>query len=60
VALYAAYELKFPAALNGPQFLGHSVLASPGLQPIDGKLSAPTGPGLGIEVDESRIDAIRV
>jgi len=60
VALYAAYELKFPAALNGPQFLGHSVLASPGLQPIDGKLSAPTGPGLGIEVDESRIDAIRI
>ncbi|HQO36073.1 MAG TPA: enolase C-terminal domain-like protein [bacterium] len=60
VALYAAYDLKVPAALNGPQFLGYSVLASSDQQPMDGKISAPTGPGLGIEPDESRIEAIRV
>ena len=57
LALYAAYGLKYPAALNGPQFLGHSVLKIPH-EVKDGKLPAPTGPGLGIEVDESKIKPI--
>jgi L-alanine-DL-glutamate epimerase-like enolase superfamily enzyme len=59
LALYAAYGLRFPAALNGPQFLGHSVLATP-RQPVNGTLPAPSGPGLGVEVDEAKIEPILV
>ena len=55
--LYAAYGLDRPAALNGPQFLQGSVLTRP-LEPVDGALEAPSGPGLGVEVDESRIGAL--
>lgn len=54
VALYAAYGLTKPAALNGPQFLTASVLKKP-LTVIDGTLAVPDGPGLGIEVDEDKV-----
>ena len=53
--LYGAYGLDRPAALNGPQFLGMSMLKTP-LVPLDGFLTAPDGPGLGVEIDE---DAVR-
>jgi len=55
--LYGAYGLKYPAALNGPQFLGASVIKEP-FKPVGGKLSVPTGPGLGIEVDEDKVKAL--
>ncbi len=54
VALYAAYGLDRPAALNGPQFLAASVLAEP-LRVVDGRLAVPEGPGLGITVDEAKV-----
>jgi len=54
LALFAAYGLKHPAALNGPQFLAGSFLRHP-LQVEDGALRVPTGPGLGVEVDEGKI-----
>ncbi len=54
VALYAAYGLDRPAALNGPQFLAASVLAAP-LRVVDGRLAVPEGPGLGITVDEAKV-----
>jgi L-alanine-DL-glutamate epimerase-like enolase superfamily enzyme len=54
LALYGAYDLKYPAALNGPQFLEGSVLKAPFVVQ-NGQLAVPTGPGLGVEVDESRI-----
>jgi L-alanine-DL-glutamate epimerase-like enolase superfamily enzyme len=54
VALYAAYGLTKPAALNGPQFLTASVLKKP-LTVVDGTLDVPDGPGLGIEVDEAKV-----
>ena len=54
LALFAAYGLKHPAALNGPQFLAGSLLRHP-LQVEDGALRVPTGPGLGVEVDEGKI-----
>lgn len=57
--LYGAYNLKYPAALNGPQFLSGTILKTP-LQPTDGQLPLPTGPGLGVEVDEAKIDQLRV
>lgn len=54
LALFAAYGLEKPAALNGPQFLRDTILCAP--LSIRGDLAEPpTGPGLGIEVDEAKI-----
>ena len=59
LALFGAYGLNYPAALNGPQFLAHSLLTAP-LQ-IDGDVARVTrGPGLGVNVDEAAIDKIRI
>lgn len=55
--LYGAFGLDRPAALNGPQFLGESVLKEP-LTPVDGRVRVPKGPGLGIEVDEDKVRAL--
>jgi L-alanine-DL-glutamate epimerase-like enolase superfamily enzyme len=49
--LYAAYGLKFPAALNGPQFLRGTCLRNP-LKVSGDEIEVPSGPGLGVEVDE--------
>ncbi len=58
LVLYGAYSLKYPAALNGPQFLeGTSILKQP-LTPEDGQLAVPDGPGLGVEVDEEKLRAL--
>jgi L-alanine-DL-glutamate epimerase-like enolase superfamily enzyme len=54
LALYGAYDLQYPAALNGPQFLSGSVLKQP-FAVVDGHLSVPSGSGLGVEVDEGRL-----
>ncbi len=54
LALYGAYDLQYPAALNGPQFLGDSILKKP-FEVVDGQLAVPTGPGLGVEVDEEKV-----
>ncbi len=56
LALYGAFDLKYPAALNGPQFLGTSILRQP-FQVSDGQLAVPTGPGLGVTVDEEKLRA---
>jgi L-alanine-DL-glutamate epimerase-like enolase superfamily enzyme len=54
LCLYGAFGLNRPAALNGPQFLTADVLAQP--LAIQGDVAeVPTGPGLGIEVDEDKI-----
>ncbi|NLX98777.1 MAG: mandelate racemase [Rhodopirellula sp.] len=54
LALYGAFGLKKPAALNGPQFLDGSVLSRP-LVIRDGFAEVPRGPGLGVEVDEGKV-----
>jgi L-alanine-DL-glutamate epimerase-like enolase superfamily enzyme len=59
LALYGAYDLRHPAALNGPQFLGTSILRSP-LAVVDGRATVPTGPGLGVEVDEVKLRKLLV
>lgn len=56
LALYGAYDLKYPAALNGPQFLQGSVLRKP-FAVAGGKLALPVGEGLGVEVDETKLSA---
>lgn len=52
--LYGAYGLTKPAALNGPQFLGESVITEP-FRPVAGRVRIPKGPGLGVEVDEEKL-----
>lgn len=54
LVLYAAYGIEKPCALNGPQFLTASVLKAP-FAIRDGRLAAPAGPGLGVEVDETKL-----
>ena len=54
LVLYGAYELKYPAALNGPQFLSGSILKHP-FEVKNGELAVPTGHGLGVEVDEAKL-----
>ncbi|MFN0056283.1 MAG: mandelate racemase/muconate lactonizing enzyme family protein [Planctomycetales bacterium] len=59
LALFAAYGLEHPAALNGPQFLTASVLRHP-FEPRAGCLTPPEGWGLGIEVDLEAVDRLRL
>jgi L-alanine-DL-glutamate epimerase-like enolase superfamily enzyme len=59
LALFGAYDLKYPAALNGPQFLQGSILKEP-FKVVDGQLAVPNGVGLGVEVDESKISEFAV
>ena len=56
LALYGAYELKYPAALNGPQFLQGSILRKP-FEVVGGEVAVPPGEGLGVEVDETKLAA---
>jgi len=58
-ALFGAYDLKYPAALNGPQFLSASILRQP-LEVVAGQLAVPTLPGLGVEVDEAKLKALLI
>ena len=50
----AAYDLRFPAALNGLQFLSGKYLKKP-LVVEDGEIEVPMGAGLGVEIGEVRI-----
>lgn len=52
--LYGAFDLQHPAALNAPQFLTGSFLQTP--IRVDGdQAHLPTGPGLGVTVDEAAV-----
>jgi muconate cycloisomerase len=57
--LYAAYDLKHPAALNGPQFLNGSVVRPP-LEVQNGEIGVPGGPGLGVTIDPSQIHELQL
>jgi L-alanine-DL-glutamate epimerase-like enolase superfamily enzyme len=59
LSLYGAYDLKFPAALNGPQFLKESILKKP-FEVRNGELEVPMDPGLGVDVDEAKLNELRV
>lgn len=54
LVLYSAFDLKCPAALNGAQFLTGTILKRP-FEVKNGELAVPTGPGLGVEVDEAKL-----
>lgn len=53
----SAYELQHPAALNGHQYLGGSVIRSPVLITGD-QAEMPDGIGHGVEVDEDHLNAM--
>ena len=55
--LFTSGGLELPAALNGPQFLTGSILRTP-LSPIGDQLIKPSGPGLGVDVDESAMQTL--
>jgi muconate cycloisomerase len=57
--LFSAYGVQKPSALNGPQFLTASLLKTP-IEVRDGLATVPTGPGLGVEVDEQKLAALSV
>jgi L-alanine-DL-glutamate epimerase-like enolase superfamily enzyme len=59
LVLYGAYDFAKPAALNGPQFLEGSLLQQP-FEVKEGQLSVPTGPGLGVNVDETKMRKLLV
>lgn len=54
LCLYGAFGLTKPAALNGPQFLTADLLAKP-LTIERGSAVIPAAPGLGVEVDETKV-----
>jgi len=58
-ALGAAFGVKFPAALNGPQLLAESVLAG-GWPVKEGKVVLRPRPGLGVDVDEAALGRLAV
>ncbi|NUN02047.1 MAG: hypothetical protein HUU41_13105, partial [Bryobacteraceae bacterium] len=58
IHLYGAYGLKFPAALNGPQFLTGSFLERP-LVVSGGDIEIPRGPGFGVQIDEKKIRSMQ-
>ena len=57
--LFGSFRLPRPAALNGPQFLSHSLLAQP-IHVDQDTASVPTGPGLGVVVDEAKLRQLEV
>jgi L-alanine-DL-glutamate epimerase-like enolase superfamily enzyme len=58
LALFGSFGLDRPAALNAPQFLQADALAEP--LSIERDLAqVPQGPGLGVQVDESKIRELR-
>ena len=59
LALFGAYELRLPAALNGPQFLAETFLVHP-LRIEGDKAFCPEGPGLGVEIDPAKLEKLTV
>lgn len=54
VHLFAAYGIDLPVDLNGPQFITEDYLAEP--LPVHNQVAhVPSGPGLGIVVDETKV-----
>lgn len=53
--LFGLHDLPHPAALNAPQFLKGSLLQTPFTISGD-QITAPGGPGLGVEVDMERLN----
>jgi muconate cycloisomerase len=59
VHLFAAYGIRLPVDLNGPQFIAEDYLAQP--LPIERQVArVPVGPGLGVTIDEAKVERFRL
>ncbi|KAB1913000.1 mandelate racemase/muconate lactonizing enzyme family protein [Micromonospora sp. AMSO31t] len=58
--LFAAYGIDTPVDLNGRQFLTSSYATGATVEVKDGIARVPTGPGLGVDVDESVVRELAV
>ena len=59
VHLFAAYGIELPVDLNGPQFIAEDYLARP--LPIERQVAhVPAGPGLGVAIDEAKVERFRL
>ncbi|MEU4366771.1 mandelate racemase/muconate lactonizing enzyme family protein [Micromonospora chersina] len=58
--LFAAYGIDTPVDLNGRQFVTSSYATGATVEVKDGIARVPTGPGLGVEVDESVVRELAV
>jgi L-alanine-DL-glutamate epimerase-like enolase superfamily enzyme len=54
VQLFAAYGIRLPVDLNGPQFIAEDYLAQP--LPIRNQVAyVPDAPGIGVVIDEAKV-----
>ncbi|WP_346534249.1 enolase C-terminal domain-like protein [Micromonospora sp. DPT] len=58
--LFAAYGIDTPVDLNGRQFLTSSYATGATVEVRDGVAQVPTGPGLGVEVNESVVRELAI
>ncbi|MEO7709798.1 MAG: enolase C-terminal domain-like protein [Caldimonas sp.] len=59
VHLFAAYGIRLPVDLNGPQFIAEDYLREP--LPIERQVAfVPPGPGLGVAIDEAKVARFRL
>jgi len=60
IHLFAAAGLTRPAALNGPQYIAGRGTNDPAFRAVRDAIRVPTGPGLGLAVDERAAAGLRV
>ncbi|HVZ45183.1 MAG TPA: enolase C-terminal domain-like protein [Ramlibacter sp.] len=59
VHLFAAYGIRLPVDLNGPQFIAEDYLAQP--LPVRDQIAyVPDAPGLGAQIDEERVQRLLI
>jgi muconate cycloisomerase len=58
--LFAAYGIDTPVDLNGRQFIESVYTTDSTVRIVDGVAEVPTGPGLGVRVDESVVRDLAV
>ena len=58
VHFFSAYGLKFPAALNGPQYIAGRGTSDEELRAVRDVLRVPRGPGLGVNLAAEVRDAL--
>ncbi|MEU0567703.1 dipeptide epimerase [Nonomuraea sp. NPDC005983] len=56
--LFAAFGVDTPVDLNGRQFVHSAYVGGSTVEVVDGTALVPTGPGLGVEVDEDAVRAL--
>lgn len=59
IHLFAAFGIDTPVDLNGRQFLDSAYVGETTVRVEDGHAWVPTGPGLGVDVDEQAVDQLR-